>query len=196
MRSSRGRTTATSSRIAPRSRAAAASSCVSRTAASPRRSSRPSRRTRPDERAEPSATSGEEPRDQRTVIVHVDEERIVPLQRAQLDELDLTPPPRESLGELALLIDREQEVGLHPDDHRAPRLNALQALHHGAAVIGDVEEIARARKVQVAVRVELPGELVRVVLEVRLDLEHGAERIAIHRPDRGRDALAAEADAP
>jgi hypothetical protein len=49
----------------------------------------------------------EELRDQRPVAVHVDEERVVALQRVQRDEFDLASRARESLGELALLMDRE-----------------------------------------------------------------------------------------
>ena len=41
-------------------------------------------------------------------------------------------------------------------------------------MLGDVEQIAGPRQVEVAVGIELPDKLVRVMLEVRLDLEHAS----------------------
>src|SRR5262245_8436801 len=120
-------------------------------------------------RATRRAGLSEEARDQRPVAVHVDEERVVALERVQLDELDFTPRGTESLRELALLIDREQEVRRDADDQRTLHADLPEADLDGAAMLGDVEQVARAREVQIAVRVELPGELVRMVLEIRLD---------------------------
>ena len=70
----------------------------------------------------------------------------------------------------------------------------LQRVRHRAAVVGEIEQVHRARDVEVAVRVVLPGELRRVVLQVRLDFEVDAERIA--GLALGTGALAAEALRP
>src|SRR5262245_32544478 len=85
----------------------------------------------------------EELREQRPVVVHVDEERVVALQRVQLDELDLAVRRFEPFRELALLIDREQEVRLHTDDQRALDRELAQRVIDRRAVLGHVEEIAR-----------------------------------------------------
>ena len=61
-------------------------------------------------------------------------------------------------------------------------------------MIGEIEQVHRARDVEIAVRIVLAGELDRVVLEIGLDFEVDAERIprlALH----GR-ALAAETQGP
>ena len=42
-------------------------------------------------------------------------------------------------------------------------------------MIRDIEQIAGARQIEITVRIELTGELVRVMLEIRLDLETGRE---------------------
>jgi hypothetical protein len=61
-------------------------------------------------------------------------------------------------------------------------------------MVGEIEQIHRTRDVQVAVRIELPGELRRVTLQVRLDFEVDAERIA--GLALGAGALTAEAHRP
>src|SRR5262245_24416048 len=88
----------------------------------------------------------EELREQRPIVVHVDEERVVALQRVQLDELDVTARRLEPFGELALLIDRKQEIRLHADDQRALHLQLAQRGVDRRAVRGDVEQVARARE--------------------------------------------------
>src|SRR5690606_19966571 len=90
------------------------------------------------------ARAFEELRDERPVVVHVDEEGVVALQRAQLDELDLAPRCLEPLGKLALLMNREQKIRRHADDERALDLNLGEPRRYRRAVIGHVEQVARA----------------------------------------------------
>ena len=104
------------------------------------------------------------------------------------------PPAARPVRQLLLLLDREQQIGLHADDQRALDREALAARPHRAAVVGEIEQIHRARDVQIAVRIELPGELGRVILQIRLDFEVDAERIA--GLALGVGALAAEALRP
>ena len=62
-------------------------------------------------------------------------------------------PARAQHGrDLLLLVEREQEVGLDADHQRPPRADAGEARLHRAAVLGHVEQVHRARQVEVAVR--------------------------------------------
>ena len=92
-----------------------------------------------DDLAREGLLLAEEARDQRAVAIHVDEERVVPLQRVELVELDLAARRLEPLGQLALLVDREQEVCFHADDHRALHAHLREPRLDGRAVLGNVE---------------------------------------------------------
>ncbi len=72
---------------------------------------------------------------------------------------------------------REQKVGLDADDHNARRFDLCEPRLHRRAVIGDIEQVARAGQVQIAVRIELPGKFIRVMFEIRLDFEVYAKRV-------------------
>ena len=57
------------------------------------------------------------------------------LQRVQLDERDFASRRLEPFGELALLVDREQEVRLDADDQRAFHGELAQGRIDGRAVL-------------------------------------------------------------
>jgi hypothetical protein len=78
-------------------------------------------------------------------MVHVDEKRIVALNGIELDELELPPGALEAPRKLALLIDRKQEIARHTDYEDALGSHLLQARLDRAAMLGDVEKIARPR---------------------------------------------------
>jgi len=114
--------------------------------------------------------------------VHVHEERVVALYGRQPRHRHAASGTGEDTGDLPLLVDREQEVGLDADHERPLRADPAQARLHRAPVLGDVEEVHGARKIEVAVRVEGARELLGVHLEVGLDLELGAEHLRRPRP--------------
>ena len=68
------------------------------------------------------------------------------------------PTRIQSRRQLPLLGNGKQHVRLHADHQHALGAHLRKAGRHGAAVLGHVEEIARAGQVQVAVGVELAGE--------------------------------------
>ena len=110
-------------------------------------------------------------------------------------QLDVPIGSLEALGQFQLLLDREQQVGLHADNQRALHLEATQRLRHRAvAMIREIEQVHGPRQVQVRIRVELAGELDGVALEILLDLEVHAERVPGLALLRG--AFASEADLP
>ena len=81
-------------------------------------------------------------------------------------------------AQFALLRQREQEIRLHADDQRPLGPHPCEAGRQAAAVVADIEQVHRARKVQVAVGVEGADESHGVGLEVRLDFEVDAEGFA------------------
>src|SRR5690606_6627169 len=109
------------------------------------------------------------------------------------DQLDLAARSAQAFGELSLLTDREQEIRGHADHEHALRLHLGEPRLDRGTVLRDAEEITRARQVQIAVRVELARELIRVMLEISLALEHETERIAV---GLDRRALAPKAQPP
>ncbi|GIK33649.1 MAG: hypothetical protein AMXMBFR45_16170 [Gammaproteobacteria bacterium] len=101
---------------------------------------------------------------------------------------------RQAGSQFALLVDRVQDVGFHTDDHGSLHTEAPEASGYRAAVLGEVEEIAGARQGKVAGWIELADELLRVGLQVRLDLE--VRRVAIPALALLRNTLTAEALLP
>ncbi len=99
----------------------------------------------------------------------------MPLHRGERREDGLVPRRDEEVRESALLLEREEEIGLDAD-HEDARADARHGFLERSAVLGGVEEVHRAREVQVRVRVERRHEAVGVALEVRLDLELDPER--------------------
>jgi len=120
----------------------------------------------------------EEPPDHRPEALHVDQKGIVPLDRRQLLEADAAAALPQAGGKFALLVNRKQEIGGHTDHERALGTDPAQPCLHGAAMIGEIEKIAGAREVEIAVRIELPGKFPRVGFEIALDLEVRCKRIA------------------
>src|SRR5690242_2546113 len=144
------------------------------------------------------AWTGSEPlqeaADRRAVVGNVDQERVVPLRRVQRHEFHRCAGVAQAVGDLLLLLEREQDVGAHADHHRPLDVDALEPLAHAAtAVFGHVEPVAGARQVQVAVGVERAHEALGVALQVGLDLELDAEGMifALLRiePDAGEAAV-------
>ncbi len=131
----------------------------------------------------------EEPLDGRPEVLHVHEEGIVALDGGQLLQHDLGAALGEACGQFALLVDREQDVGLDADDQRALDAQAGEDCSHGSAVVGEVEQVAGPREEEVAVGIELAGEFPRLRLEVGLDRK--LRRDAIPAPALPGDAIVA-----
>ena len=121
--------------------------------------------------------------DNRSKPRDIDEERIVALWRGQGRGNDLCTTCEQAVGDLLLLLQREQDVGFHPDHQRALQANAAlrDVVQHprriSTAMVGEVEPVHRAAQVEIAVRVELTHETASMAFEVTLNLELEAERV-------------------
>src|SRR5262245_13195940 len=57
--------------------------------------------------------------DDRAEAIHVDQERVVPLERRQARELHFATADSEPVRQLLLLLDRKQQIRLDADDQRS-----------------------------------------------------------------------------
>src|SRR5215472_12256786 len=85
----------------------------------------------------------QEPGDRLAEPIQIHEEGIVALDRRQPRHLDFSPQPPQDRGDLLLLIDRKEEIGLDPDHERPSRLDPREPRLDGAPDLRDVEEVHR-----------------------------------------------------
>ncbi|KAG1441994.1 hypothetical protein G6F57_018545 [Rhizopus arrhizus] len=116
----------------------------------------------------------------RAETLEINKERIVALRRLQADEARIGTAGTQAVGDLLLLLHREQDVGVGADRQRLFHPDLCQASQHIAiGVLGQIEPVHRAAQVQVAVRIEEAHEAPRVALQVTFHLEFKAERIIV-----------------
>src|SRR3546814_15010948 len=91
--------------------------------------------------------------------VEIDQERVVALRRLERQEVRLRATRAQAVGDLLLLLQREQDVGVHADRQRPLHPDPRQALVGGAAAgLSDVVPVHRAAQVPVAVGIEIAHE--------------------------------------
>ena len=87
------------------------------------------------------SASGEKVADDGTKGVHVHNNRVRALDRVELRELRIRADRRNALGQFALLVNREQEVGANAHYERPFQVQTLEAGLQRPAVLGEVKEI-------------------------------------------------------
>src|SRR4249919_2219108 len=128
----------------------------------------------------------------------VDQERVVSLRRWQRQEGGVRTSCAQAVGNLLLLLQREQDVGGDPDRQGLVDADLCKASRDVATigrVFGQVEPVHRPAQVEVAVGIEAAHETARMAFEVTLDFEFEAERILVVATV-GIQAHAAEAAIP
>ncbi len=101
------------------------------------------------------------------------------LHRRQRHEFDLAFAVIEPFVEFLLLAQRKQKVRFDTDDQHPARAGAFQGERKRAAMIGEIENVHRTGKIEIAVGIERADKFVRVRLEIRFDFEVDAERIPV-----------------
>src|SRR3546814_7868822 len=91
--------------------------------------------------------------------VEIDQERVVALRRLERQEVRLRATRAQAVGDLLLLLQREQDVGVPAARQRPLHPDPRQALVGGAAAgLSDVVPVHRAAQVPVAVGIEIAHE--------------------------------------
>src|SRR5690606_2302773 len=115
--------------------------------------------------------------------VEIDEEGVVALGGFQRQEGGVGAAGAQAVGDLLLLLQREQDVGgdadgqrlFHADPGKGAEYVAALVAAWGAAVFGQVEPVHGAAHEQVAVRVEVAHEPARMACDDALHLEREAQ---------------------
>src|SRR5262245_20120304 len=80
-------------------------------------------------------------RHRRPEAIHVDQERIMPLDRRKNPKIEIRHDTLETLGEFLLLMRRKEKVGFDTDDQSSVELQPRQTGGDAATVVGGVEQV-------------------------------------------------------